>query len=88
MAYLVSPCCGAEYSDDEIPVSNCCGVEQKGDSDICANPDCLEHADFYKNVCSNCDESFDDPTEDYEYAEQMKESIAEARMDERRDLGL
>ena len=87
MAELVSPCCGAEYSDDHIPRSTCCGAEQQGDSDICVDKDCLEHADFPKYMCTNCDEDFEDPEVDYEYAEQMKESIAEDRMDECRDLG-
>ena len=87
MAELVSPCCGAEYSDDHIPRSICCGFEQQGDSDICANKDCLEHTDFPKYMCENCDEDFMEPEVDYEYEAQMKESIAEDRMDERRDLG-
>tara|TARA_R110002012_G_scaffold1863_3_gene8975 strand:+ start:4581 stop:4847 length:267 start_codon:yes stop_codon:yes gene_type:complete len=88
MAYLVSPCCGAEYSDDEIPVSNCCGVKQNGDSDLCPDPDCLEHTDFYEYLCSNCDEWFENPIEDYEYESRMRESHAEMMADERRDLGI
>ena len=63
MAELVSPCCGAEYSD------HC-------DDDI---------SEFFQ--CEQCKEYFNDPIEDYEYDEQMKESIAEDRMDEKR-LGL
>ena len=87
MAELVSPCCGAEYSDDEIPRSNCCGVPKKGDSDICPDKDCLEHADFPKYKCSKCYEWFEEPEVDYEYDERMKESHLEDRMDEKR-LGL
>ena len=85
MAELVSPCCGAEYSDDEIPISNCCGALQEGDYDICR--ECKEHTDFYEYKCSNCDEWFEEPEVDYEYEERMKESIAEDRMDEARDMG-
>ena len=64
MAELVSPCCGAEYSD------HC-------DDDI---------NEYFQ--CEQCKEYFNDPTEDYEYNEQKKESIAEDRMDEKRDMGL
>ena len=64
MAELVSPCCGAEYSD------HC-------DDDI---------NEYFQ--CEQCKEYFNDPIEDYEYNEQKKESIAEDRMDEKRDMGL
>ena len=63
MAELVSPCCGAEYSD------HC-------DDDI---------NEYFQ--CEQCKEYFNDPIEDYEYNEQKKESIAEDRMDEARDMG-
>ena len=86
MAELVSPCCGAEYSDDEIPVSNCCTAIAVLETDLCS--DCLEHADFYDYACSECDEFFEEPEEEYEYDERMKENIAEDRADELRDLGL
>ena len=86
MAELVSPCCGAEYSDDHIPVSTCCTAVPAGsETDLCS--DCLEHADFYEYACNNCDEWFEEPEVDYEYEERMKESIAEDRMDEARDMG-
>ena len=58
MAELVSPCCGAEYSDDNEILK-----------------------------CETCKDEFDEPEVDYEYDERMKESIAEAREDEKRDLG-
>ena len=63
MAELVSPCCGAEYSD------HC-------DDDI---------NEYFQ--CEQCKEYFNDPIENYEYNEQKKESIAEDRMDEARDMG-
>jgi predicted amidophosphoribosyltransferase len=85
MAELVSPCCGTEYSDDHIPRSICCGAEQKEDSDLCSN--CLEHTDFPQYMCEICHEDFEEPEVDYEYEERMKESIAEDRMDEARDMG-
>ena len=87
MAELVSPCCGAEYSDDHIPRSNCCGAEQQGDSDICANKKCLEHADFPKYMCEQCNEDFEEPELDYEYDDRMREWIAEMLSDESRDMG-
>ena len=64
MAELVSPCCGAEYSDHI-------------DEDL---------NEYYQ--CDNCKELFYEPETDYEYDNQMKESIAEDREDEKRDLGL
>ena len=85
MAELVSPCCGQEYSSDHIPRSTCCGAEQKGDSDICPDKDCLEHADFPKYMCEICHEDFEEPEKDYEYEERIKESIAEDKMDEDKD---
>jgi hypothetical protein len=85
MAELVSPCCGAEYSDDFEPISNCCTAIPIGETDLCSA--CLEHSDFPEYKCTNCDEVFEEPEEDYEYDERMKESIAEDRMDEARDMG-
>ena len=63
MAYMVSPCCGTEYSD------HC-------DDDI---------NEYYQ--CEQCKEPFIEPIKDYEFDEQRKESIAEDRMDEARDMG-
>ena len=48
MAELVSPCCGAEYSDDEIPVSNCCTALAVLETDLCS--DCLDHCDVWEVV--------------------------------------
>ena len=90
MSNLVSPCCGAEYSDVDEYVSNCCGAYflEPGfpDNEICTS--CGEHADAYEYECTSCYESFQEPELDYEYKEQMKESIAEDRMDEARDMGI
>ena len=75
----VSPCCGAEYSEDVI--SNCCGVQIVHER--CT--DCGEGADpedIY--ICAKCDEPFDEPISEYEYNENMRESWAEMRMDEER----
>ena len=38
-------------------------------------------------MCEICHEDFEEPELDYEYEERMKESYAEMREDERRDLG-
>tara|TARA_R100001463_G_scaffold25650_2_gene60610 strand:- start:242 stop:427 length:186 start_codon:yes stop_codon:yes gene_type:complete len=61
---MVSPCCGAEYSDHIDDEEN----------------------DVY--ICRECEETFTEPIEDYEYHQQMLDAKAEARDDERRDMGL
>tara|TARA_R100001594_G_C3869885_1_gene223223 strand:- start:86 stop:304 length:219 start_codon:yes stop_codon:yes gene_type:complete len=72
MAQMVSPCCG----DEEY-------------SDSYENPNYTkEDYDTYQYICSICLEGFNEPIEDYEYNEQMREAIAEAYEDEKRDLGL
>mgnify|MGYP003140938397 CR=1 FL=1 len=61
-------------------VSPCCGDQEYTDT-----------IDEYENdvfMCSICNELFIEPIEDYEYDARMRESIAEARADEKRDLGL
>ena len=85
MANLVSPCCGAEYNDDHIPVSSCCTSVAAPETDICA--ECYEHADFYTYACDQCDEVFEEPEVIYEYHARRKEAMTEAQEDERRDLG-
>lgn len=85
MAELVSPCCGAEYTDYDESDSACCGarISEEG---LCY--DCKEHTEPMEGyICEKCDEFFDEPEKDYEYSERMKESIAEDREDEKRDLG-
>lgn len=85
MAELVSPCCGAEYTDYEHPGSTCCGAKLSEEG-ICYK--CKDHADPEEgHTCSQCEEFFEHPEIDYEYDERMKESIAEDREDEKRDLG-
>jgi len=64
MAEMLSPCCGAEFTD---------GTDEEG---------------YEVYECNDCKELFYNPIEDYEYGEQMKESIAEDRADEARDMGL
>ena len=85
MAELVSPCCGAEYSDDDNGPSYCCQA-QISEEGLCY--ECHDHTEPDEGyVCGQCDDRFDEPEEDYEYDERMKESIAEDRMDEARDMG-
>jgi len=87
MAELVSPCCGAEYTDNNDGPSECCGAKIL--NNICSDEDCLEHAEPEEgHVCEQCDEFFKEPTEDYEFNEAVKEAKAEAAADERRDMGL
>ena len=61
-------------------VSPCCGDEEY--------TDIIDNDGHEAYVCSICEDPFIEPTEDYEYDAQMRESIAEAREDEKRDLGL
>ena len=86
MAELVSPCCGGEYTDNDNGASCCCGAKIS-ESGLCY--DCRDHAEPCEGyICEKCDEFFDEPTEDYEFDEQMKERIAEDKADEARDMGL
>ena len=41
----------------------------------------------YECARKSCLETFDEPIEDYEYSEQMKEAKDEDRADEARDMG-
>ena len=86
MAELVSPCCGAEYTDNDDGPSYCCGAPIL--QGICSDKKCLDHAEPAEGfICETCDDFFEEPEEDYEYDERMKESHLEDRMDEKR-LGL
>lgn len=87
MAELVSPCCGAEYTNNDDGRSYCCDAPIL--NGICSNEDCLDHAEPLEGfVCENCDEFFEESIEDYEYSEAQKEAKDEMEADERRDLGL
>jgi len=81
MAELVSPCCGAEYTDYDEGDSYCCGSPIF--QGLCT--ECKDHAEPAEGfVCEQCEEFFEEPEKDYEYNERMKDSIAEDRMDEAR----
>ena len=83
MANLVSPCCGAEYTDNEDEGGSfCCNSEIR--SGLCS--ECYEHAEPEVGfICDTCYDFFEHPEEDYEYEERMKESIAEDRRDAEKD---
>jgi hypothetical protein len=84
MAEMLSPCCGAEYTDNDNGASCCCGAKIS-ESGLCY--DCRDYAEPCEGyLCEKCDEFFDEPTEDYEFDEQMKERIAEDKADEARDM--
>jgi len=86
MGSLVSPCCGDEYTDNEDGRSYCCDAPIM--NGICQNKDCLDHAEPAEGfVCEKCEEFFEEPEVDYEYAAKMHDSYLEDRMDEER-LGL
>ena len=80
---MISPCCGAEYSDDAGVMSECCWSPIR--QGLCS--ECKEHAEPQEGyICEQCDEFFEEPEKDYEYDEKMKENAAEARADEERDM--
>ena len=82
MADLVSPCCGAEYTEYEHQGTTCCGAK-RSEEGLCYK--CRDHADLEEGyTCEQCEEFFEEPEKDYEYNERMKDSIAEDRMDEAR----
>ena len=84
MSNLVSPCCGANYTDNDDGRSYCCGsiISQE----FCT--ECREHAEPAEGfVCEDCEEFFEEPELDYEYADRMHDSFLEDRMDEEK-LGL
>ena len=86
MAELVSPCCGAEYTDNEDGPSYCCDAPII--NGICSDKDCLDHAEPAEGfVCDNCEDFFEESIEDYEYKAQITEKLAEDMADERRDMG-
>ena len=85
MTELVSPCCGADYTDNEDGLSYCC-TATISESGLCY--ECKDHAETAEGfVCGYCKEFFEESIEDYEYKSQMTERIAEDRADERRDMG-
>lgn len=84
MAYMVSPCCGAEYTDNDDGTSYCCDAPIV--NGICQDKKCLDHAEPLEGyVCENCDDFFEEPLEDYEYKNQMLDAKAEAREEAERD---
>ena len=85
MTDLVSPCCGAEYTDNDDGPSYCCDAPIL--QGLCNQ--CKEHAEPAEGfICETCKNEFDEPELDYEYDERMLESKSELNDDERRDLGL
>jgi|TARA_R110000787_G_scaffold283594_1_gene396558 hypothetical protein len=81
MADLLSPCCGAEYTDNEDGPSYCCDAPLT--QGLCS--ECKEHAEPQEGfICEECDEFFEEPEVDYEYAAKMHDSYLEDRMDEER----
>jgi hypothetical protein len=84
MADLVSPCCGAEYTDNKDGNSYCCDAPII--NGICSRKKCLEHAEPEEGfVCEKCEEFFEKAVEDYEYKNQMLDAKAEDRSEAERD---
>ena len=83
MAILVSPCCGADYTDNQDEGGSfCCNSEIK--NGLCS--ECKEHAEPEEGfVCEKCEEFFEDPIADYEYKNQRLDAKAEDRADAERD---
>jgi|TARA_R110001606_G_scaffold379807_3_gene540032 hypothetical protein len=84
MGYMVSPCCGAEYTDNDEGLSYCCDAPIV--NGICQDKKCLDHAEPLEGyVCENCDDFFEETIEDYEYKNQMLDAKAEDRAEAERD---
>ena len=84
MTELVSPCCGAEYTDNDDGPSDCCDALIINDR--CSDRDCLEYAEPVEGfICNSCENFFEEPEKDYEYAEQQHDAYLEDRMEAERD---
>ena len=84
MAEMVSPCCGAGYTDNDDGPSYCCDAPII--QGLCK--ECKDHAEPAEGfICETCDDFFEESIEDYEYESRMLDSIAEDKMDEARDMG-
>ena len=81
MGSLLSPCCGAGYEDNDK--SYCCGAEIS-ESGICMNLDCLDHAESEGYICDDCDDYFEEPEEEIDYNDRMRDNAAEDRSDTKR----
>ena len=83
MAEIVSPCCGAEYTDNvDEGGSFCCNYEIR--SGLCSK--CYEHAEPEMPFqCDSCYDLFDEPIAYYEYCNQMEDAKAEEKADRERD---
>lgn len=75
---MVSRCCGVELVESEY--SECCGYKYVGETDICSNPECLEHCGEYM-VCGECGDECEE-IEDYEYEAIQRENYLEDMRDE------
>ena len=82
MSQLVSPCCGADYTDNKDEGGSfCCNSEIK--NGLCS--ECKENAEPEEGfVCEKCEEFFEDSIEEHEYKQQRKESHEEDRADAKR----
>lgn len=86
MTEMLSPCCGAEYTDNEDGPSYCC-TAKISETGLCY--ECHDNAEPLEGfVCEQCDEFFEEPIEDYEFSAAVKEARDEDRADEARDMGL
>ena len=87
----VSRCCGCSYEDSTI--TDCCQVETKtiymleteSQEKICDTCNHLAECSGY--ICNECGNWFEEPEEDYEYNERMKENALEEKADARRKYG-
>jgi hypothetical protein len=80
---LVSPCCGAEYTDNKDGLSYCCDdiISEEG---VCMK--CFEHSEPEEgNVCTKCFDVFEDPISEHEYDKKEEESYIENRRDGEKD---
>tara|TARA_R110002167_G_scaffold63223_1_gene178378 strand:+ start:191 stop:445 length:255 start_codon:yes stop_codon:yes gene_type:complete len=79
----VSPCCGTKFEDSYI--TDCCTVEMYTNTDIC--PACKEHADASGFICNECENWFENPEDQNDYDERVKENHYEEIADAIRKYG-
>ena len=83
MNWGVSRCCGSSYEDSFI--TDCCRAEIDSTFSICSF--CKRETDCTGYICNECGNWFEEPEEEREYEERIRENIMEERADAKRKYG-
>ena len=79
----VSPCCGAEYTDNDNGPSYCCDAPII--NGLCSRKKCLDHAEPAEGfVCGNCEDFFEEPEEYNDYKDRIRDNALEDSADAKR----